>query len=408
MAIIPSARYSGQVETGDAGYPQGKARNAGAFQDGTGTPLERDWLNDLWGFEQALLELANLTPSGVPDAVGASQYLDAVRVVASAGQLTRALVLRAIDLDGVVPGTSQYLGAAFLDRRAVVVKGGTAGVFGVMESPLVEFSNVTTGLTEVKKVVVGSVVGTPRLLAIGGSGVKHVARTDNGTTWTSTATTGLGAAPTDGVWNGARFVISTAAGAAARSSDGQTWSLATGGLDISNALDTPDGGLAALASGAVVAAGGMGDGRRSFAVSADNGQTWAFAGSLPDSSPYAVTGTVAGNGGAEVYWIGKPVAASRLDVFASSDGASWVKRGEVAGFSSAAQPRLLMCPDTGALVAASDRGTSVEVSASVDRGRTWSAVVHYNIATPGSLALARGRLFATIGARLFASDPIAA
>lgn len=84
MALIPSARYPAQIDTSDpAGYPQGKARNAGTHQDGTGTPLERDWLNDDWGFKQALLAAASVTPSGNADKVGVSQYLDALQAVAT-------------------------------------------------------------------------------------------------------------------------------------------------------------------------------------------------------------------------------------------------------------------------------------------------------------------------------------
>lgn len=80
MAIIPSALYPAQVDA-DPAYPHGKARNAGSYQDGTGTPLEQKWLNDDWGFKQALLAAAAIAPSGTPDAVGASQYLDAIRTL---------------------------------------------------------------------------------------------------------------------------------------------------------------------------------------------------------------------------------------------------------------------------------------------------------------------------------------
>jgi hypothetical protein len=81
MAIAPGTRYPAQTDAA-AGYPQGKARNAGSFQDGTGTPLEKDWVNDLWGFLQALLSNAGLAPSGAPDQVGASQYLAGVTFIA--------------------------------------------------------------------------------------------------------------------------------------------------------------------------------------------------------------------------------------------------------------------------------------------------------------------------------------
>lgn len=80
MAIDPSTRYGVQVDTSTdpTGYPYGQARNITVGGDGTGTPFEKDHLNDLWGFEQALLDEAGITPSGTPDKVGASQYLDAL------------------------------------------------------------------------------------------------------------------------------------------------------------------------------------------------------------------------------------------------------------------------------------------------------------------------------------------
>jgi hypothetical protein len=78
MAIIPSDEYPGQTAA-DVDYPHGKARNRITPGDGTGTPLEELWVNDLWGFLQALLAAAGATPSGTPDKVGASQYLDAIQ-----------------------------------------------------------------------------------------------------------------------------------------------------------------------------------------------------------------------------------------------------------------------------------------------------------------------------------------
>lgn len=78
MAIIPSSKYPAQTVSGDPGYPHGAAQNIATAGDGTGTPLEKDWLNDLWGFLQALLDSAGITPSGDPDEVGASDYLDAL------------------------------------------------------------------------------------------------------------------------------------------------------------------------------------------------------------------------------------------------------------------------------------------------------------------------------------------
>jgi hypothetical protein len=81
MALIPKNSYPGQTISGDAGYPQGKARNQLVPDDGTGTPLEELWVNDLFGMQQALLNDAAITPSGVPDTVSTSQYLNALKTL---------------------------------------------------------------------------------------------------------------------------------------------------------------------------------------------------------------------------------------------------------------------------------------------------------------------------------------
>ena len=81
MALIPKNTYPGQTSAADPNYPQGKAQNITTPGDGTGTPLEEQWVNDLWGFLQDLLDRANITPDGNPDEVGASQYSDALHVV---------------------------------------------------------------------------------------------------------------------------------------------------------------------------------------------------------------------------------------------------------------------------------------------------------------------------------------
>lgn len=79
MALKPSQRYPGQIDTSDpVGYPHGKARNRVLPNDGTGTPWERDVVNDLFGLQQALLRYANITPSEVPDTARVSQYLAAI------------------------------------------------------------------------------------------------------------------------------------------------------------------------------------------------------------------------------------------------------------------------------------------------------------------------------------------
>jgi len=78
MALDPSVEYVGQVDTSDAGYPYGKPQNVTVEGDGTGTPLEAALVSDIFGFQQALLVATGITPSGTPDKVGGSQYLQAL------------------------------------------------------------------------------------------------------------------------------------------------------------------------------------------------------------------------------------------------------------------------------------------------------------------------------------------
>lgn len=79
MAINPETQYPGKIAPSTPDYPYGAARNITVPGDGTGTPWEAALVNDLFGFQQALLDSANITPSGTPDKVSASQYLEALR-----------------------------------------------------------------------------------------------------------------------------------------------------------------------------------------------------------------------------------------------------------------------------------------------------------------------------------------
>jgi hypothetical protein len=132
MALKPSVRYPAQTDT-DAAYPQGKARNAGSFQDGTGTPLEKDWLNDDWGHKQALLDAAGITPTGDPDEVGASQYLDAQRALFFNVDGGTYALANDLTLDG--PGTVTLDGpdTVIADVASIVVPSG--GHIDVMSGP---------------------------------------------------------------------------------------------------------------------------------------------------------------------------------------------------------------------------------------------------------------------------------
>jgi len=90
MALDLAATYPGQMAV-DGAYPQGKARNRSTPGDSDGTPWEEQIVNDLLGLEQSLIDAAGITPSGVPDEVGASDYFDALTTLFRGTRLVQPL-----------------------------------------------------------------------------------------------------------------------------------------------------------------------------------------------------------------------------------------------------------------------------------------------------------------------------
>lgn len=132
MAINPETQYPGKIAPSSAAYPYGQARNITVPGDGTGTPWEAAIVNDLLGWQQALLSAAGIVPSGSPDEVGASEYLAAM--FATAGRkvvsTTAALALnlaetRAVESLGYAAQNDGGEGALWVATGATV--GGSAG-----------------------------------------------------------------------------------------------------------------------------------------------------------------------------------------------------------------------------------------------------------------------------------------
>lgn len=84
MAINPETQYPGKIAPSSPDYPFGQARNITIPSDGTGTPWEAALVNDLFGWQQALLTEAGIVPTGSPEKATASQYLTAIVRVTSA------------------------------------------------------------------------------------------------------------------------------------------------------------------------------------------------------------------------------------------------------------------------------------------------------------------------------------
>lgn len=77
MALNLNTRYP-NTNPADADFPQGSIRNDTVPGDKTGTPVEKDWLNDYVGFTAALLAKGGVTPSGNTDTASSSDRLTAL------------------------------------------------------------------------------------------------------------------------------------------------------------------------------------------------------------------------------------------------------------------------------------------------------------------------------------------
>lgn len=81
MALNPEIEFPGQVVPSSPEYPFGSARDITAPGDLTATPFTAAMVNDIFGFQQALLDAAGITPTNVPDKVTLSQYLNSLRQI---------------------------------------------------------------------------------------------------------------------------------------------------------------------------------------------------------------------------------------------------------------------------------------------------------------------------------------
>lgn len=141
MALDLTLIYPGQIDTTDpTGYPYGKAKNIVNPGDGTGTPWERQIVNETLGFHQELLARASIVPSGTPDKVGASQYATGVEAIADERVLTtKAIVSPTTAGDrGVYAQAVQAQSAWSTTRPDWVLDSSAGAVWDVMRA---HFSN---------------------------------------------------------------------------------------------------------------------------------------------------------------------------------------------------------------------------------------------------------------------------
>lgn len=426
MALIPSSRYPAQVDTGDGAYPQGKARSSGSYNDGTGTPLNKDWINDLWGFLQSLLQEASITPSGDPDEVGASQYLEAVQAVS--GQVASPLVqaaskvtiertlLRLHRLDVTVDDTAESLGAISTgilgdpSKPTLVVKVDSTGVVLAYDDGVVDQGGVIPSVTSL---VADAASDGSRIVAMGVGGQRGAYTDNDGGSWTAVANGVAGAVQfivRDGI--GGNFICGgSGTGSVYRSPNASTTWTST-----PSEFSQPFG-LAALTNGTLVILGNSGAQPR-FSVSNDAGASFSVAGTTPP--PNATDADEPGDlrgcqfelvhgFGTKAYHIMRCDSGARIRTNTSTTGLTWTAGAILTapiGAAFASRPRLLIDQDQAlglfVIVAPLDNGTTA-LYASRDFV-TWTGPAAVKSLATAAWALAGGRLFCTRDGSIYASD----
>jgi hypothetical protein len=404
MALVPSARYPSQIDI-DAAYPQGKARNSGAFQDGTGTPLEKDWLNDLFGFEQALLDAGEVTPSGTPDAVGASDYLDAMRAVIVRDAKTtidpQRMHMRQLGIETPFSDTGASMAAVRMSNgRILVIKSGTDGVHEMStHDDLADEHGSLVSITSLVTDVAGT--GATRIVAIGTGGNRCCYSDDFGATWI--AGSDLGATPERIIYNAThtRYMATFAAGVnVAQDVDAaSTWA------SVSSGLTSAQGGIAHFSNGDTLVCGLDASADVGIARSTNGGTSWAATATVPNPGDYTDSGTIAGDGGSTIYHAGR-VGPAEIRICATSSAMSWSLLASLNTLAATTfKPRILLCPFTGVLfVVVGATGGSTVAFASRDGGVTWSERAFYRTRFNNSFGVASGRLYSTTFGALYATD----
>lgn len=88
MALDQNAQYPVGTTGPNANYPEGEAVNSTAPGALDGYPWEKEGINDLLGFQQALLKAGGIPASGTPDTAVLSQYLQMIVELAQGRAIT--------------------------------------------------------------------------------------------------------------------------------------------------------------------------------------------------------------------------------------------------------------------------------------------------------------------------------
>lgn len=108
-----NAQYTDYFDNTDPAYPGGKAIDTSNGDSEDGTPYKADWMNDVNGFHQAAVVEGRGTfqASGVPDRMGASDILNALKLIMTARITNEVTAARVLALLLTVDGEGSGLDA---------------------------------------------------------------------------------------------------------------------------------------------------------------------------------------------------------------------------------------------------------------------------------------------------------
>jgi len=294
MAINPSTNptMAGRTTAPGANYPYGSSKDETAPGAGDGTPYFKGRADDIFGFQQALLNATSIVPSGNAETVVASQYLEAIVALASglADTVTDSGAADAYVLSlpaEVLPPPALFNGltVSFFASADSLTTAPTADLFGLGAKTIVREDGsalsagdiTTTVMTTVKYNLAGDelllVRGAGTLAAGGGGLIRYEVFTSSGVynknpDATSIKLTVLGAGGGGGGSpnNNNAGAGGGAGGAAIRYLDNSAVSatknitVGTGGSGGVSGADGTAGGTSSFGGFATATGGGGGDG----------------------------------------------------------------------------------------------------------------------------------------------------
>lgn len=370
MALIYSDLYPLQTLI-DAAYPQGKAKNVVSAGDGTGTPWEAQLINDFFGFQQSLLDEAGITPSGSPDEVGASDYMDSLKRILSDDAELRG-VLNWETTDG--PEADGEF-AANMNSGAYDPISGTWLVVGSNDNcnrstdDGATFELFTTGMASGENIRAVAIGGTSSAVIVTNSTTYY--RTDSvvSGSWVTVTAPSFGDAIVYDPTN-SRFIVVGGSATIATSNNptGTAFTDRSGGLPAP--LNTFDfDSVAVNNTGVVVAFPGSEE--ESFAVSLNGGIDWVES-TTTDLNDGFYTGAY--SQALDLFVAVRAGPGTTNNVYTSADGLVWTEKFSaplVSGSSFDSSP--VKCYGRAFVVAVDIAGTP-GIAYSTDGGVSWSSI----------------------------------